>query len=272
MDMCTIHHDHVALSALKLGPDAGDSRQRPCVFLHGLLTGNISTWYSVAALDLARDRSVTLYDLRGHGDSDAPAQGYDLNTQADDLLTVINASAGPTEQVDLIGHSLGALIALRFALRYPQRVGRLVLVDAPMPACEWVRPSLEQVTSPEALRLWLAGAPAMIGTLTGRRLDKLTRRLTHLLFSTSLLQDVTGMAAEPEAAMRTLECPVELIYGKDSPCAPVGEILNTLFPQSRLHWLECGHYIPSEAPQSLRTLLLSLLEFQTDHTPESVLP
>src|SRR5262249_4217583 len=99
----------------------------PLVMLHGLIIGSMTTWYFSAAPRLARTHRVTLYDLRGHGRSARPPSGYDLATMADDLDALLDGPA------TLVGHSWGALVALRLALRRPERVNRLVLVEAPLP-------------------------------------------------------------------------------------------------------------------------------------------
>jgi pimeloyl-ACP methyl ester carboxylesterase len=262
MQLIPVLNGNVRLSVMTLGP--AQSLERPCVFLHGLVTGNISTWYSVAALEMARDRQVILYDLRGHGDSAVPASGYDLDTQAEDLTCVLEATLPDGEMVDLVGHSLGALIALRFALKMRHRVGRLILVDAPMPACDWVRPSLEQVQSPQALDDWLRSAPDMIGQLTGRRLERLSRRLQQLFFETSLVRDVCNMQAESPEDLSSLALPVTLVYGKQSPCRPVANTLRKLLPIRALMLIDCGHYIPSEAPEPLRDVVVGTLRHEAD--------
>lgn len=272
MQLNPVFNEQVRISVMSLG--SARSTERPCVFLHGLVTGNVSTWYSVAALEMARDRQVILYDLRGHGDSSVPANGYDLNTQARDLECVLDVTLPNGEMVDLIGHSLGALIALRFALTRPHRVGRLILVDAPMPACEWVRPSLQQVQSPDVLDDWLRSAPDMVGHLSGRRFERLSQRLQKLFFETSLIQDIGNMKAESPDELRALALPVTLVYGKQSPCRPVADILRKLLPIHGLFLIDCGHYIPSEAPVPLRDLLIGTLRRKTTEKiqPEQPLP
>lgn len=74
---------------------------------------------------LAPRYSLVGYDLRGHGDSDKPPTGYSFDDHADDLGAVIErvATAPPV----VIGHSLGARIALVYAARHPLR--GLVVVD-----------------------------------------------------------------------------------------------------------------------------------------------
>ena len=237
------------------------------VMLHGLAIGNMASWFSSLALPLSSKRKVVLYDQRGHGDSSFASSGFDLDPQAQDLQAVMDFHRLDHEPVDLVGHSMGALIALRYALQNPRRVRRLALVDAPMPACEHIAPSLVGVHSREALMQWIEQELAVARRLTGRRRERLQKRLTALLFETTLRQDVVQMAAEPDAALRQLQVPVALIYGRHSPCYGAGEHLVSRLPQARLSTLECGHYIPEEAPAELRALLEDFLALPAVATP-----
>jgi (E)-2-((N-methylformamido)methylene)succinate hydrolase len=72
------------------------------------------------------DRRVVTYDLLGHGSGAPLLPGSDLSTLVDQLRSVCDAEPSP---VDIVGFSLGALIAQGFALWYPQRVRRLLLVS-----------------------------------------------------------------------------------------------------------------------------------------------
>lgn len=71
--------------------------------------------------------TVVAPDLRGYGDSDRPAHGYDKRTMAADIADLIRAlELGP---VALVGHDRGARVAHRFALDHPALLRRLVLLD-----------------------------------------------------------------------------------------------------------------------------------------------
>lgn len=248
------------LSSMSLG-------QGPAVvMLHGLAVGNMASWFSPVALPLSSCRKVVLYDQRGHGDSSFASSGFDLDSQAQDLQAVMDHH-GLQEPVDLVGHSMGALIALHYALQNPRRVHRLVLVDAPMPACEHIAPSIVGVQSREALMAWIEQELAVARGLTGRRRDRLQKRLTALLFETTLRQDVMDMAGEADASLRALDLPVLLVYGQRSPCYSAAEHLLRKLPQARLVTLDCGHYIPEEAPVELRTLLDDFLSLPAAATP-----
>jgi pimeloyl-ACP methyl ester carboxylesterase len=75
----------------------------------------------------ARAHTVTSVDLRGVGQSDAPDEGYSISTLADDLAAFC-AAVGIARPI-VVGHSLGGMIAVDLAARYPSLAGALVLVD-----------------------------------------------------------------------------------------------------------------------------------------------
>lgn len=242
------------LSSLTLG-------QGPAVvMLHGLTVGNMASWYSAIASPLSASRRVVLYDQRGHGDSSVPASGFDLDTQAEDLQAVLAHYGLDEGPVDLVGHSMGALIVLHYALRLPQRVRRLVLVDAPMPARDYIAPSLLGAHTREALAEWVDRELAVAAKLSGRRRVRLQQRLAALFFETTLLQDVLAMGAEPDSLLSRLQLPVLLIYGRRSPCLAAGEHLQRTLPQAQLVELDCGHYIPEEAPAALKAQIERFLD------------
>lgn len=74
------------------------------------------------------DRPVLRYDLLGHGDDPAVQGPFTLNDFVDQLRAVL-AAAG-IQQCDIVGFSLGALIAQGYALAYPERVRRMILLNA----------------------------------------------------------------------------------------------------------------------------------------------
>ena len=107
------------------GPDDG-----PGVLLVPGLLSPAWSWASVARR-LGRVRRTAVMDLRGHGLSDAPPDGYDLATLADDATMVVEASgvAGGDGRVVLAGHGFGACVAAAAAARLGDRCAGLVLVD-----------------------------------------------------------------------------------------------------------------------------------------------
>ncbi|PYM33502.1 MAG: alpha/beta hydrolase [Candidatus Rokuibacteriota bacterium] len=95
------------------------------VAVHGL-TSNHTVWYSIADA-LGGSHRILAPDLRGRGDSDKPATGYSLSHHAADLRALLDHFR--LARAILMGHSLGAHIAVRFATLHPDRVSKLVLFD-----------------------------------------------------------------------------------------------------------------------------------------------
>lgn len=257
--MKQVAHADVTLSTLSLGSESA----APVVMLHGLVSGNMATWYSALAIPLSRQHRVVLYDLRGHGDSSVPKRGFDLDSHARDLLAVIDDCLPGGHAVDLVGHSMGALIALRFTLTWPKRVRRLVLVDAPMPARCWVGPSLLAAECRDDLARWVAEQPGLGQSLQGRRRERLQRRMETLLFETSLVSDVLAMGSERDEALRACDNPVLLVYGRHSPCLAAGHHLAETLPNAHLTLVDGGHHVPVESPDALRALLQDFLAPET---------
>lgn len=227
------------------------------VFLHGLVFGNMATWYFPLAMPLASSRRVILYDQRGHGSSSVARSGFDLDTQARDLLEIIDHFG--ERQVDLVGHSVGAIIALQFALTHRVRVRRLILVDAPVPATRYVAPSLAGATSEAALadcvdRLRPHATPA-----SGRQRQRLAQRLQQLLLESSLIADINAMNEPCPSALAQLDIPTLLIYGRQSPCREAGLWLMGELPNARYRELQGGHYLPEEQPDALRECIAEFL-------------
>jgi 2-succinyl-6-hydroxy-2,4-cyclohexadiene-1-carboxylate synthase len=102
-----------------------DSDDIPLVLLHGL-SSTSDTWRLVAQ-QLCDRHVVVAFDLRGHGLSEQPADGYDLVTIAEDVISGM-ARLG-LGQVALGGHGWGGRVALALAARHPALVSHLILVD-----------------------------------------------------------------------------------------------------------------------------------------------
>jgi lipase len=104
----------------------------PIVCLHGI-TAQHRTFNAVARY-LGPSRGLVGVDLRGRGDSDKPESGYGLETHASDVVRVLDHLG--LDQAILVGHSMGAFVALETALASPGRVRALVLLDGGWPRVE----------------------------------------------------------------------------------------------------------------------------------------
>jgi len=130
------------------------------VLLHGYgETGDM--WVAMAA-DLARDHTVIVPDLRGLGLSSKPAGGFDKKTQARDVSGLMDAFG--LQQADVVAHDIGNMVAFQFAAQFPQRVRRLVLIDAPVPGVgPW-----EEILKNPLLWHFRFGGPDMERLVAGR--------------------------------------------------------------------------------------------------------
>jgi pimeloyl-ACP methyl ester carboxylesterase len=103
----------------------------PVVFCHGLF-GQGKNWTAIGKA-LAEDHRVLLVDLPDHGRSPR-SDRFDYVDYADQVAARLSADFGADDPVALVGHSMGGKVAMLVALRRPELVERLVVVDvAPVP-------------------------------------------------------------------------------------------------------------------------------------------
>jgi pimeloyl-ACP methyl ester carboxylesterase len=221
----------------------------PVVMVHGLLIGSLASWYFTAAPLLARSHRVRVYDLRGHGKSAPATTGYDVRTLASDLAVL-----AAEEAVDLVGHSWGALVALRFAIDHPARVRRLVLVEAPVPPS-----SVAEMNSFLAGGDLLAALPAQM-QVHGRRGERLVRALSRLVLETSLVDDLRRERDPEPGELAGIRAPTLVVCGDRSTCAPGGERLAGAIPGARHLVLPGGHYLHLDAREALAAAIVEHLD------------
>ena len=98
------------------------------VLVHGLAS-NARLWDGVARRLAEAGRSAVAVDLRGHGHSDKPDDGYDFGMIAVDLAALIDSLGQRFARPILVGQSWGASVVLDFAVRHPDLTRGIVLVD-----------------------------------------------------------------------------------------------------------------------------------------------
>ncbi len=113
---------------LSLYYERAGSGSPPVVFIHGWCCDH--TFFAPQYDHFSASHAVMAYDLRGCGRSDRTAGGYDIPDLADDLAWLCHA-LGISGAI-VIGHSLGGMIAIELAARYPALV-RAVIADDPGP-------------------------------------------------------------------------------------------------------------------------------------------
>jgi pimeloyl-ACP methyl ester carboxylesterase len=222
--------------------------------LHGLFVGSLASWYFTSAPALARDRRVFLFDLRGHGKSERARTGYDVATMSADLGALADGfEQGP---IDLVGHSFGALVALRLAIDHPERVRRIVLVEAPLPPSRFEELDAFGTRSPEQM---VESLPMMLRTMVangGRKGARLVDALRFLATGSTLLDDLRKEPDFSDETLASLKAPALVAYGDRSSCRPVGDRLARTIPNARLEILRGGHYLHLEAGARLTELMV----------------
>ena len=99
------------------------------VLLHGY-TQTSHMWKPLMPL-LAASHTVIAPDLRGAGGSERAKDGYDKKTLAKDIRTLVRQLGH--EQVQLVGHDIGLMVAYAYAAQYSKEVSKVILMDAFLP-------------------------------------------------------------------------------------------------------------------------------------------
>ncbi|WP_296599492.1 alpha/beta hydrolase [Phenylobacterium sp.] len=130
------------------------------VLLHGY--GDTGDMWIPLAAELARDHTVIVPDLRGMGLSATATKGFEKANEAEDVAGVMDALKTP--RADVVAHDIGNMVAYAFAARHPDRVTKLVLMDAPVPGIgPW-----EEILKNPLLWHFRFGGPDMERLVAGR--------------------------------------------------------------------------------------------------------
>lgn len=245
----------VSIAVRSSGPTAGRYGQRgggdavPVVLIHGM-AGDHRTWRATAAALRAVGRTVITFDLRGHGSS-ARADSYRLDDFVADLAFVLDELA--IERADIVGHSLGAHTALRYAMTAPQRVRSLVLEEIPpMPQRQ------EQVDEGIA-----------VGAGLGERLRGLVVAMADprplLRFHGRIANEVAGQfeTVQPQwwADLSVVDVPALVISGGPRSFLPARHLhtLAQALPQGRFETIATGHSVHRDRFSDFRRVLVGFL-------------
>lgn len=121
----------VAGGDLRVGvwdPDPADTAAQDVLLIHGVTSSHLAWPFVVDRLPGVR---AIAPDLRGRGASNGLTGPAGMHAHADDLAAALDALG--IAQTVVVGHSMGAFVAVVFAHRHPERVSRLVLVDGGLP-------------------------------------------------------------------------------------------------------------------------------------------
>jgi pimeloyl-ACP methyl ester carboxylesterase len=231
------------------------------VFLHGLVMDNLSSWYFTVANPVAQHRSALLYDLRGHGRSERPATGYDLDTLVAELATLLDLEV--EAPVHLVGNSFGGLLAIAFALSHPDRCAGLVLADALLPEPGWGVAMARTLALKGRARDEQIAASFVnwLGRHSQRKRNRLAAQARALVENTSLVSDIAASRSYEDPAYETIACPVLALYGAESDVLGQGERLAARVPRCTLEVFPgCSHSVLWEETARLRARIVGWLD------------
>jgi pimeloyl-ACP methyl ester carboxylesterase len=237
------------------------STRPPVVLLHGLVMDNLSSFYFTLANPIAETSEAILYDLRGHGMTERPASGYSVDDLVADLRALLDALV-PPRPVALVGNSFGGLLALAFASAFPERVGRMALIDAHDGTDGWAARMAETL----ALRGDARDAAiadnfkAWLGRHSDRKRTRLARAAEELVERTTLIADLRASPALSSERLARIACPVLALYGETSDVRGRGEALAATLPRCTLEIVPgCTHSVLWEATAHVRARVVAFM-------------
>lgn len=236
------------------------------ILAHGF--GGSARNFRPQARALSDDYRLMLYDARGHARSEAPGDPdqYELACFVEDMLAVVDESG--QQRVVVGGLSMGAGVALQFALARPERVRGVVLAAFPGPAAKGWAGAFADVIDERGIQA--AGAEFVWGQRSrfdpdGARLIRqgFLEHAPHALAST--LRRL--LAAQPSidslhSRLADLGAPVLLVVGSaDLPSLSVSRGLAQAFTDSELVVVEgAGHVVNLADPAAFNLALRAFLE------------
>jgi pimeloyl-ACP methyl ester carboxylesterase len=249
---------HASDGALLAYDDRGPRGALPLLFLHGW-QGAGSAWNLVRDALGPQHRTIAL-DLRGFGGSNAAPGPYNVDAFANDLSDVL--AHLDLDPLVVIGHSMGAAVAQRFAIDRPEAVEGLVLV-APVPAS-----GVAFAPRIEAMFRATAGnrenANAWLGNLVHREpsrevLAALRAAAAAVSAEAALESFESWSRVSFEAEARTIATPTLVVApAEDRPMTPqfTRERVADVIEGSRFEIIaEAGHYVPVDQPLRLAALI-----------------
>jgi pimeloyl-ACP methyl ester carboxylesterase len=252
------------------GGKAFDPALPAMVFVHGAQNDH-SVWGLQSRYFAHHGFAVLVPDLPGHGRSPGPAL-QSVQALRDWVLALLDAAG--LQQATLVGHSMGALVALDVAGHAPQRVNRLAMLGVGFPMK--VSPVLLDAARNDTDRavtmvnIWshstLAPKPSAPGP--GFWVQGMSERLMHrmaagneeAIFHTDL--NACNNYGGGEEAAAKVNCPALFVLGKQDSMTPMKSAgrLRALLPSARVVTLESGHQMMSEAPDGVLDALKEFVE------------
>jgi pimeloyl-ACP methyl ester carboxylesterase len=237
----------------------------PLIILHGLF-GGLDNWMTLAK-KLSEDFEVFIVDERNHGQSPHDKE-FNYDVMADDLYEFMNEH----QIVDpiVLGHSMGGKTAMQFAMNYPTKIEKIIVVD--------IAPKAYPVHHRQIIDGLLS---LNFDTLKSRKEadDNLSKFIDIFSVRQFLLKNLYWVSKEKlgfrfnlpvinqnievigEALqnVKPFNKPSLFVRGIQSNYITENDFDNIkdIFPEAQIESLDCGHWIHAEKPQELYNLILS---------------
>lgn len=257
------------------GPASGPA----VVLIHGFGVSSYSWRYTLPALGQAGYQAIAL-DLKGFGLTDKTFEAdYTHAAQAEWVADVLDALH--LQRATLVAHSMGSNVLAHFALKYPDRVEKLVIVDGVIvetnergswtsvlwfpPARRWAQLALQWfIANPHTTADWLRAAYADPTALTPDVLHTYLAPLTIRDWDLALLGIIrdSNQNALPRP-FSTITAPTLIVWGAQDPWLPLatGERLHAQLPQAEWAvFADTGHMLMEERPAAFNVRLLKFLK------------
>jgi pimeloyl-ACP methyl ester carboxylesterase len=255
----------LALRGIEMELEDAGAGERAFILVHGF-TGSRDDFREHVP-ELARLGRTLVLDQRGHGGTTNSGRlaDYTLDGLVADLAAAFDALG--LVRADLLGHSLGGMVALRFALSHPERVSSLVLMDTsarpmPLPLPEPVRVALVKLVHGEGVAALLPGirqrkevAPAFRRTVERMGEDAFWARIQRKLeamdpFAWEALLAVLGEHEPVVDRLGELRCPTLVLVGaEDLPfLKPADELARGIAGAERVTIADAAHSPQLENP------------------------
>jgi pimeloyl-ACP methyl ester carboxylesterase len=252
--------------------DTGNATGPPVVLIHGY-TDNARDWVPVLPYLSKRFRLI-LVDIRGHGKSSKPECCYSRLDFAYDIKLLLDALS--IRRTDVIGHSLGSIIAQTFAEYWPKRTDRLVLISSTggRPPGSTAPPQFDYAAeirklkdpidpdSPFMIAWWDSPTPVNPDFIRRERQDAAAIPLKIWL---AVLDEALPSAtayADLQGTLPRLEAPTLLIWGSKDPIMeePVRKTLRDALPRAQVKIFEgLGHNPFWEDPVAVARVINTFL-------------
>lgn len=231
-------------------------RGKPLIFIHGWLGSWRYWWPSMQALS-SHYRTFAL-DLWGFGDSSKATDQYSLSHYVA-LLEAFVDRLGMVEPVVIVGHGLGAAVALRYAAMYPEAVARLAAVALPVTG-EELNSRILQVDGQASVNRVTAMASSFPELeVETRKTDPAARlALTSEMMGANFVSELTA-----------LSCPLLMIFGEQDPLVQQPGDADHVLRQPRadrayVNFQSCMHFPMLEETAKFNRLILEFLRASDD--------